>query len=66
MYYRICPICGCSLDPDERCDCERDEDMDGIDDYTMPARPMKRIAYADEHCMALDEYIARRRLVTEA
>lgn len=20
-YYRICPDCGCSLDPGERCDC---------------------------------------------
>lgn len=20
-YYRICPNCGCSLDPGERCDC---------------------------------------------
>lgn len=21
-YYRICPKCGCNLDPGERCDCE--------------------------------------------
>ncbi len=21
-YYSICPNCGCSLDPGERCDCE--------------------------------------------
>lgn len=20
-YYRVCPLCGCNLDPDERCDC---------------------------------------------
>ena len=21
-YYKICPECGCALDPGERCDCE--------------------------------------------
>ena len=21
-YYRVCPRCGCNLDPDEHCDCE--------------------------------------------
>lgn len=21
MYFRICPRCGCNLDPGERCDC---------------------------------------------
>lgn len=20
-YYRVCPLCGCNLDPGERCDC---------------------------------------------
>ena len=20
-YYNVCPHCGCSLDPDEKCDC---------------------------------------------
>ena len=24
-YYRICPDCGCSLDPGEKCDCENVE-----------------------------------------
>ena len=24
-YYRICPDCGCSLDPGERCDCQDKE-----------------------------------------
>lgn len=23
-YYRICPKCGCSLDPGEQCDCEEE------------------------------------------
>lgn len=23
-YYSECPICGCNLDPGERCDCERE------------------------------------------
>ena len=21
-YYRVCPYCGCNLDPGERCDCQ--------------------------------------------
>lgn len=21
MYYRVCPVCGCNLDPGEKCDC---------------------------------------------
>lgn len=25
-YYRICPDCGCSLDPGERCDCQDKEE----------------------------------------
>lgn len=20
-YYKVCPLCGCNLDPGERCDC---------------------------------------------
>lgn len=24
-YYRICPRCGCNLDPGEPCDCEEEE-----------------------------------------
>ncbi len=24
-YYRVCPLCGCHLDPDERCDCREKE-----------------------------------------
>ena len=24
-YFRICPSCGCALDPGERCDCAEDE-----------------------------------------
>lgn len=23
MLYRICPECGCALDPDEQCDCQK-------------------------------------------
>lgn len=22
MPYRVCPYCGCNLDPNERCDCQ--------------------------------------------
>lgn len=25
-YYRTCPHCGCSLDPGERCECEKEQD----------------------------------------
>jgi hypothetical protein len=34
--YRTCPRCGASLDPSERCDCERDEQTkeDGTYDCT--------------------------------
>lgn len=24
MYFRVCPHCGCALDPSERCDCEQE------------------------------------------
>lgn len=66
MYYRICPICGCSLDPGERCDCERDEDMDGMDDYAMHARPVRRRTDAEDCGVVPDAYIYRRGVVMEA
>ena len=25
MFYKECPVCGASLDPGEKCDCERKE-----------------------------------------
>lgn len=25
-YYRICPRCGCNLDPGEKCDCEDEKE----------------------------------------
>lgn len=24
-YYKVCPCCGCHLDPDEICDCDKKE-----------------------------------------
>ena len=24
MFYKICPYCGCSLDPSESCDCQQE------------------------------------------
>ena len=24
-YYNVCPDCGCSLDPGEKCDCKNEE-----------------------------------------
>ncbi len=24
-YYRICPDCGCNLDPGEKCDCQEEK-----------------------------------------
>lgn len=26
-YYRICPRCGCNLDPGEPCDCEQEKEI---------------------------------------
>lgn len=66
MMYKICSICCCSLDPGERCDCERDEDMDGMDDYAMRARPVRRRMDAEDFGVAPDEYIRRRDVVIEA
>lgn len=25
-YYRICPDCGCTLDPGEKCDCRKEKE----------------------------------------
>lgn len=24
MYFRVCPHCGCALDPSESCDCQQE------------------------------------------
>ncbi len=34
-YYRVCPNCGCSLDPGEMCDCrnERRKREDEVKEY---------------------------------
>lgn len=24
MYFRVCPHCGCALDPSEHCDCQQE------------------------------------------
>lgn len=29
-YYSICPDCGCTLDPGEKCDCEEESICSGI------------------------------------
>lgn len=26
-YYRVCPDCGCSLDPEEKCDCKKEKEQ---------------------------------------
>ena len=26
-YYRVCPDCGCNLDPNEKCDCKREKEQ---------------------------------------
>lgn len=33
MYYKICRKCGCTLDPEERCDCDK---------TTGPPKPQSR------------------------
>lgn len=24
-YYKVCPVCGCTLDPGEKCECEKEQ-----------------------------------------
>jgi len=47
MYYRVCPRCGCNLDPGERCDC-RDKKEKGrpADTGTTPRTESTRIISA--------------------
>lgn len=26
-YYRVCPECGCNLDPGEKCDCKKEKEQ---------------------------------------
>ena len=36
-YYRVCPDCGCNLDPGERCDCQVERDVRVIGEIKTPA-----------------------------
>lgn len=44
--YRVCPTCGCNLDPGERCNCEdkqlRDADEDTMQDTALKATADRR------------------------
>lgn len=54
MYFRVCPHCGCALDPSERCDCQQErrskqEQEERRAQYEigtsrLPARPWKTLA----------------------
>lgn len=39
-YYRICPRCGCNLDPGEHCDCE--DEKSGRMNFIKTKRELKR------------------------
>lgn len=30
MYFRVCPYCGCAIDPSESCDCQQERRRDKI------------------------------------
>lgn len=40
MIFKTCPLCGCALDPDERCDCqeETEEAAPAATGTTSPSR----------------------------
>lgn len=40
MYYRVCSICGASLDPGERCDCLeiRKKQLENIQRFIKPGK----------------------------
>ncbi len=42
MKYIICPCCGATLDPGERCDCERDDNRDTENDKEATNGAVKR------------------------
>ena len=46
MYFRVCPHCGCALDPSERCDCQQE-------------RRSKQEQEERKHIEALDRKIER-------
>ncbi len=29
-YYRVCPDCGCNLDPDEKCECKAEKEKQKV------------------------------------
>ena len=46
-YYRVCPLCGATLDPGEKCDCEADADAEPeSDDDTQDAVQLARLQKA--------------------
>lgn len=32
-YYKVCPNCGCNLDPGEKCDCEKEKKQERRQDF---------------------------------
>lgn len=58
-YYNTCPLCGCNLDPNEKCDCEDnkkklEEFYENVTEMTSEAGQMtfvfdnKETGYADK------------------
>ena len=43
IQYRTCKLCGCNLDPDEKCDCETKRE-ERIEDRPKPDTPQQQLA----------------------
>ena len=57
MRYYICPRCGASLNPGERCDCE-DHSPPDEEIRASCTRPIRRASIRSEYCEP-DAYVAR-------
>lgn len=59
MYFRICPVCGCYLDPGEKCECEtKQEAHEPEEDFSQ--RMAKRDAQLEQLRAKLSQANAQR------
>lgn len=50
MPYRICPHCGANLDPEEKCNCQEEEDKDRSYQGTVYKEPGTDIEAYESRC----------------